>query len=522
MRTYTPHDILHSLLRRRWLVLVPAALGLAAAPLLAGFAPERFRSETLIMVVPQRVPDSYVKATITETIADRLPSISEQILSRSRLERIITDMNLYPDLRGRRVMEDVVQAMRGDVTVSLAGGRDNANSFRVSYVSDRADTARKVAERLASLYIEQNLKDRENQADSTSQFLETQLQDAKQRLIEHEKKLEAYRRQHAGELPTQLPGNLQSIQNANLQLQALTESMNRSLERRLLIERQIADTESLPVVDTAPPISPGAAPATAPTAQRLDAARARLAALLQYYTADHPEVVTAQRLVNELQERTAGESPLGTVEGAREPVASPAEIARQKRLLDLRADLAVIERQLESSRAEDARLKKSVASLQAKVDVLPSRESELVELTRDYGTLQAAYSNLLTKREDSMMAANLERRQIGEQFRILDPASMPERAYNQTQRIAVTGAGVMAGLVLGILLVAFLELRDSSFRSEDEVMSALSLPVLALIPAMASARERRQKLWRQRWIDVAGTVVCVAAVAVVAVWRLRS
>ena len=118
-------------------------------------------------------------------------------------------------------------------------------------MSDHADTARKVTERLASLYIEQNLKDRENQADSTSQFLETQLQDAKARLVEHEKKLEAYRKQHAGELPTQLQGNLQSIQSANLQLQALNESMNRALERRLLIERQIADTEALPLVESA-------------------------------------------------------------------------------------------------------------------------------------------------------------------------------------------------------------------------------------------------------------------------------
>jgi len=522
VRTYTPHDILHTFFRRRWLVLVPVALGLAAAPLLSGLAPEKFRSETLIMVVPQRVPDSYVKATITETIADRLPSISEQILSRSRLERIITDMNLYPALRGRRVMEDVIQVMRGDVTVSMAGGRDNTNSFRVAYVSDKGSTARNVAERLASLYIEQNLKDRENQANSTSEFLDTQLQEAKQRLIEHEKKLEAYRRQHAGELPTQLQGNLQSIQNANLQLQSLTESMNRALERRLLIERQIADTESLPVVEPATSVPSAATTVAAPTAQRLDAARARLTALLQFYTPDHPEVVTAQRLVNELQERAAGEAPLGAVEGVRERAASPAELTKQKRLLDLRADLAVVERQLESSRAEEARLKQTVSSVQAKVDVLPSRESELVELTRDYSTLQTAYSNLLTKREDSMMAANLERRQIGEQFRILDPASMPEKPYNQTQRFFITGAGAILGLIFGILLVVASELRDSSFRSEDELMAALSLPVLALIPVMASERERHRKLWRQRWVDIAGTLVLIVAVTVVAIWRLRS
>jgi len=181
-----------------------------------------------------------------------------------------------------------------------------------------------------------------------------------------------------------------------------------------------------------------------------------------------------------------------------------------------------LERFLESARDEEAKLKGAIASLQSKVDVLPSRESELVELTRDYGALQTAYTSLLTKREDSMMAANLERRQIGEQFRILDPASMPEKPYNQMRRLGISLSGVAVGFVVGLLIVVVQELRDKSFRTEDEVMAALSLPVLALIPVMSSDRERHERQWRQRWIDIAGTVALVLAVAVVVVWRLRS
>ena len=517
MRSYTPDHILQTLIARRWWLLLPFAFGLAAAPFLAQFAPEKFRSETLILVVPQRVPDSYVKATVTEKIEDRLPSISEQILSRSRLERIITDMNLYPELRAKRVMEDVVEAMRKDVTVTLAGGRENADSFRVSYVNSRPDTARKVTEQLSSLYIEQNLKDRENQANSTSQFLETQLQDAKQRLVDHEKKLEAYRKLHSGELPTQLQGNLQSIQNASLQLQALNESKNRAVERQLLIERQIGDTETLPVAE---PVSPGTQVAPASTQQLLDVARARLAALQQRYTDEHPEVLAAQRQVAEFQARLEGERPLGE-ETAPKPV-STAEATQRKRLLDLKAELLVVDKQLESIKGEEAQLKATIGGLQSKVDALPSRESELVELTRDYTTLQTSYGSLLLKREDSMMAANLERRQIGEQFRILDPASMPERPFNLLPRLAVTFGGAAVGLLLGLVLVAIQELGDSSFRTEDEVMAALSLPVLALIPVMNSSRERREQLWRRRWMDAAGAVVVLIAVAVIAFWRLRS
>ncbi len=245
VRTYTVQEIVRTVVRRRWLILLPFAFGLAAAPLLARYAPERYRSEALLLVIPQQVPNDYVTPTMTQPIEERLPAITDQILSRSRLEQIIQQFELYKDEQSREVMEDIVARMRRDVTTS-AVGRD-VNSFRVSYVSDSADKARRVTERLASLYIEQNLKDRENQADSTSQFLSAQLEEAKTRLIQQEKKLEDYRKSHAGQLPSQLQGNLQSIQTASLQLQSVNESTNRAQERRLLIERQIADTEAMPL-----------------------------------------------------------------------------------------------------------------------------------------------------------------------------------------------------------------------------------------------------------------------------------
>ncbi len=180
VRTHTLQDVGRLLVRRRWFILIPFAVGLAAAPVLARYAPERYRSEALLLVIPQQVPTDYVTPTMTQTIEDRLPSITDQILSRSRLEQIIQQLELYPAERSRQVMEDVVQKMRLDVSTSAVG--KDLNSFRVSYVSDEAEKARKVTERLASLYIEQNLKDRENQADSTSQFLSTQLEEAKSRL----------------------------------------------------------------------------------------------------------------------------------------------------------------------------------------------------------------------------------------------------------------------------------------------------------------------------------------------------
>jgi len=523
-RTYTPGEILSRIVRRRWLILVPFALGAAAAPLLARYAPERYRSEALILVVPQRVPDSYVKPTISESVEERLPAITDQILSRSRLELIVQEMDLYKAERSRQVMEDVVQTMRSDVTTSA--GAEDVDSFRVSYVSDNAETARKVTERLASLYIEQNLKDRESQAENTSQFLDTQLEEAKRRLIEQEKKLEDYRKSHAGQLPSQLQGNLQAIQNAHLQLQSLNEATSRALERRLLVDRQIADIQAVPLppAPLPPVVAEGSAPSS--TAQQLGVARARLAAFLQRYTPDHPEVVSLERTIAELVARLEGETPVSATQAVPDTRIASAESAQQnaqqKRILDLQANLAVIDYQLTSNRAEEARLNRTLADYQVKVDIVPTRESELVELTRDYSTLQLAYVSLLTKREDSVIAGNLERRQIGEQFRLLDVASLPGRPYNELQRLGVMASGAAAGLVLGLLVVGLLEYRDSSFRSEDEVMKALSVPVLALIPVMSSDRERRAAKWRGWAMDVGGTAVLLAAGAVLVFWRLQS
>ena len=229
-------------------------------------------------------------------------------------------------------MEDVVQRMRQDVTTSAVG--KDVNSFRVSYVSDNAETARKVTERLASLYIEQNLKDRENQADSTSQFLNTQLEEAKRRLIEQEKKLEEYRKSHAGQMPSQLQGNLQAIQNANLQLQSLNESTNRAQERRLLIERQIADTQGCPAARR--PATRGSGCADEHRAATRSW-RARVwRSILQRYTPDHPEVVSLERTIAELVAKLESETPRRRRAAEPKKPVTPAEAAQQKRILDFR------------------------------------------------------------------------------------------------------------------------------------------------------------------------------------------
>jgi polysaccharide chain length determinant protein (PEP-CTERM system associated) len=496
-KSYTAEEIARVVLNHWWLVVVPLVLGTVIGGLVYVRLPAQYESETLIMVIPQRIPDSYVKPTVTANVEDRLRSISEQILSRSRLERIIQDLDLYRDRRRAGLpMEDLVQRMRTDIEVKLEG---RESSFRVTYRSADPKIAQQVTEQLAALYIQENLRDREKLAENTSRFLESQLEDAKRRLIEQEKKLESYRRRYAGQLPSQLAGNLQSLQSAQMQVQALGESMNRARERRLLVERQIVDAQTLPVDVAAQTTMADSAfgPLPMSAEQQLETARAQLEDFKLRYTSDHPDVLAAEQTVRELQAKALHEAqrpPQPTL--VKSP--SPAEIARQKRLRDLQAEMDVIDRQLATAGTEEGQLKATMADYRTKIDVLPTRESELVELTRDYSTLQQTYSSLLQKREDSKLAANLERREIGEQFKILDPASLPERPNNQKQRLAVLLGGPLSGLALGLLLVAFLEYRDSSFKNEQDVFCALSLPVLGLIPVMDPDSDGRVSRGRKR------------------------
>jgi polysaccharide chain length determinant protein (PEP-CTERM system associated) len=505
----TVEHVLRILRSRVWLLLVTFALVSAATAAAALLLPNRYRSETLILVVPQRVPESYVKSTVTSRIEDRLQSISQQILSRTRLEGIIEDFHLYAAKRRTSGMETVIEDMRKDITIKVVKGE----AFRVAYVGDDARTVMWVTNRLASLFIEENLRDREELADGTNEFLETQLTNARHRLIEHEKKLEDYRKRFSGELPSQLTSNLQVIQNVQMQLQALVESSNRDRDRRLLIERQVReleheterDSSTLPV----PPVAGETAGALAPASQRLAAARATLAEMATRLTPAHPDLQRMQRVVRDLEAKA-------DAEGGTSIPASPAEIARRTRLADLRLELDQLDRQLAFKESEEKRLRGISAAHEQRVERVPARESDLAELMRDYSTLQTVYQSLLAKQEDSKIAANLEHRQIGDQFKLLDPARLPENPFSP-KRWLITLLGMVAGLTLGLALVAWLEYRDRTFTTDVEIVKELTLPVLAMVPWMESDEECRRAS-RRRLVAACARGAFVAACVPVIVY----
>jgi polysaccharide chain length determinant protein (PEP-CTERM system associated) len=513
---YLPEDLLAILWLRKWLLILPTMLAAGGAAIYASKLPDKYQSETLILVVPQRVPESYVRSTVTARIEDRLNSIQQQILSRSRLERIIKDFNLYRQERQTMVMEDVVQRMRLDIQ----GPRiERGDAFRVGYVSSDPKMAQLVADRLASLFIEENLRDRAVLAEGTSQFLDAQLEDARQRLIEQDKKLEAYRRQYSGELPEQVDSNLRSIQGIQIQLQGNADAMNRDMDRRMALQKEIAALEEGKAVQPTN-VPAQAAPGGGSTAQQLQSATDRLAQLELRYKPDHPDVGAAKRLIRDLRVRLQAEEEARLREGGSKVQVNPTEVYRSNRLRELQEELANIEAALQKRQINEERLRAAIDVLQGKVDSAPTRVSELTELTRNYGTLNNTYLSLLSKREDSKIAENLERRQVGEQFKVLDPARLPERPFSP-KRTRLTGLASAGGLALGLVLIGLLEYRDRSFKTEEDVMRVLQIPVLALVPHMRSETELRRRR-HQRLVTAAATVLFVGSLAgAYAAWKLH-
>lgn len=487
-KKYTPEDILWILWRRIWLLLVPFAVVSAATAVYVRRLPDLYQSEAVIVVQPPRVPDNVVAAAAPPKLEDRLPAIQQQVMSRTRLERIIVDLDLYPVDRQRGIMEDIVERVRSSISVQIIRG----DAFRVRYVGQDPRTVLKVAERVSSLLIDESNRDRELLMEGTDQFLEAQLEDARRRLVEHEKKVEEYRRRYAGELPAQMGSNLQAVQSNELQIQNISTAIDRDRERRLLLERQLADLEN--AVD--PMAGAGATADASSTAQQLTAARAQLAQMQLVLKADHPDVQQAKRVIRDLEAKLEEESlsrPLST-EGGRN--ASPAEQNRLRRLAETRAQLDQLDRQLARNTAEVQRLRKLADAYLKRAEAGPTRETEMVELNRDYATLQSLYTSLLGKKEDAGLAANLERRQIGAQFKILDQARLPTRPFSPNRQ-RMNLMGMAAGLAIGLGIIGLLEYRNSSMETDDELAGVLNLPVLAVVPAMESeADRRRRKRWR--------------------------
>jgi protein tyrosine kinase modulator len=516
-KTYTPFDFAMMAWRRKWWIVVPALVCGYAALIVSSQLVNQYQSEMVLQVVPQRIPDKFVTPTVTMKTEDRINALHQQVTSRTELERLITEMNLYPAERQRMPMQDVVDRMRAKIVVETVKSQQDSRdteAFYVRFTYTDADIATRVTDRIGALFIDVNARDRGALAEATNVFLETQLEQARQRLEAQERKVKEFRERNAGRLPTQVESNMQAIQNVQLQLQAQVESISRDRDRKMLLERLYQDAQKEPTV-AAPPTA-----ATNPTdivangggspEQQLAAAKDALSRLELRYRPDHPEIPRMKRRIAELEKQVA-EERAARAAGASNTLAtvSEAEQARRKRLQEMEAEIESLTRQSQYKDDAQQRFQATVRDYQSRIEQTPGVESESLAITRDYATLQEAYKGLLEKSEQSRVAAELERRQISEQFRVLDPARPPLRPTGM-RRLQLNALGLAFGFFIGLLSAAFVELKDTTIHRVNDVADVFQLPVIAAVPAIVDASHLRN-VKRRRWLTLSATTIGVLA-----------
>jgi uncharacterized protein involved in exopolysaccharide biosynthesis len=294
-----------------------------------------------------------------------------------------------------------------------------------------------------------------------------------------------------------------------------------------MLERLYSDASAEPPISDPPRATAAARPAdtaklpAVPARQQLEAARATLAQLELRLSPEHPDVVRTKHLIESLEQQVADEDLRRAVspEAAAPTSVSPEEVRRRDKLREMRAEIESLDRQVAFKEGEERNLRAEVAGYQARLEAIPGIESEWLALTRDHDTLQTSYRELLSKSENSKMAASLEQRQIGEQFRILDPPRLPLKPYSPN-RLKINLLGLLAGLVLAVGLLAVGEYRDVSLRSEADVQDAVGLPVLVLLPFATTDQDVRRQRRRRLLLSAATVVVCLATGALFWVLKL--
>ena len=473
--------------RRRWLMIIPFCLAMIVGIYLAVALPRIYEASTLILVRPQRVPEKYVSSIVDSDIESRINTISQQILSRTNLEKIINQFNLFSGPGEEKMfMEDKIAGLRKRIEIDVARTRRNdADAFSISFNGTNPQQVMQVANGLATFFIDENLKVREAQAVGTSDFLDDEMVTMRQRLEGVEQRLKEYRKQHMGELPDQLETNLRVLDRLQMQLNDKQESLRDEKSRLSALEGQIdANRKFL--------TGSGSGESEGGESVSLEQLRAQLAALRAGYTDSHPDVIRLRDKIADLEEKyKSGElSASGSLPA--QGSTDPAVLMAQKSLDEQARQRHLARLEIQNLEVEIANSVRQIKEYQQRVERTPQHEQELLTLERDYNNLKQSYDSLVNRKLEAEIAVNMEKKQKGEQFSIIDPARLPEKPVSPDMRrlflmILAAGLGVGAGLVM------LLDFFDTSLKRPESLETDLGIPILATVPKIYQPGDTRRK-----------------------------
>jgi polysaccharide chain length determinant protein (PEP-CTERM system associated) len=488
------------ILKKYWWVLPLTVLGGTALALGATLVlPKRFTSQTIVLVDQPTVSPDLVKPVITEQTNQRLASMQEQILSRSRLQPIIEKFGLYPSERGTLHMEELVAKLRSAIEVTpLEPMQGSANrqfpGFHVNVSFDDPQTAQRICSEVTTMFLQESAKYTETQGTLTTEFLDKQLEESKRKLDEQDGKLAEFKNKYMGSLPDNEQANLGLLTTLNSQLDAHTQAVSRAQQDKAvnesLLASQLANLKAVKNGDTP----------TETLEQQLSALQDQLGILLSRYTPDHPDVIKAKTQIEQLKKRMSDAPKESAPASGRNLATEPVAVQQ------LRARLRQDDLSIADLTKRQAQIQSQIGVLQGKIQASPAVEQQYKELTRNYQTALEGYNELLKHRDQAAMGRDLNRQQQGELLRVLDPPSLPTTPSFPKMPV-FGGGGAAVGLAAGLGILYLIAVLDTAMHTERDVETCLQLPVLALVPNVAPAGRAHQHPSKGSGLSLAGTRV---------------
>ena len=492
------------LARNGWQILIGACSCLLFLTLIIAKLPSEYEATTTILVDPQQVPEKYVSAAVNSDPNERMNTLTQQILSRTRLQNIMEKFKLYSEAKGKVSEEELVQVMRDHIRIQVKQGSGaQLSTFTITFQGSDPAVAAGVANELASSFIRWNIDSREQQVEGTQAFLSSELQAAKQNLEEQENKLRIFKMSHLGETPDQATTNLQALATLRAAAQANVDTNNRLEQEKLLLTR-------LPEAAAAG----GAPTATLTKRGRVEADKRQVESDLRHlresYSERYPDVIKLKRRLEELKAELDS-LPQDQVDAARD---------RWTEVSSTSVRLELIDKEQKRLKAEQGRIQGQMSVYQAKLEATPLREQQLVELMRNYDVSKQHYQTLLDKSFNIEMAASLEQKQKAERFTVLDSAQVPEKPVKPRRKALLLLAALLS-LALPCVVVIGKDMLGARISTETELKSMIpkGARIVALIPRIETAADRRGKTFVA--VSAVFTCVLLCASTVWLVWQMR-
>lgn len=493
-------QILSNLQQRKGLIVSVFVVVSVLTAYLAAVLPEIYRSSTLIVVTPQKVPTSFVSSTVTIDLNERMQSIVQEILSRTQLEKIIREFDLYSSSR-KSSIEDRVERLRNTVKIEF---RKN-NVFQLSFESESPEKAKQVTGELASIFIAQNLHAREQQAGGTKSFINAEAERLRKELEEQEAVVNRYKAANLFELPDQLDANLRTLERLRHELDGNSQRMSALQERKGVLQKQSVESDIVKVDGI---VSSLGAPGDGITEKVwIGLKRKEMDSLLQKYSSKHPDVVRLQKEIQVLEAESVDTATSNSVNSRKMSNVNPVKQVLLRQIAD-------IDSESQALRLHAERIRSQMGTIQSRVGNAPVRAIELSKISRGYDITLRKYQDLLAKGLESELSENMEKKLKGEQFQILDPANFPLKPVRPNRPLLIL-MGLLTGIAGGMGLASLWDSLDTSFKRSDEITTRVNVPLLATIPALitrGSVLEQRRATGRLAAASIVALAVGVVSI----------